>query len=87
MNQNTTRQRHPAQDEGLFIMLEGGEGAGKSTQIAHLEAWWRARGHEVVVTRQPGGTPLAEKIRALLLHETEHPVDDRTELLLMFAAR
>lgn len=73
--------------EGHFITLEGGEGAGKSTQIAQIRDWWQARGREVVVTRQPGGTALAEKIRDLLLHEKDHPVDDRTELLLMFAAR
>lgn len=72
---------------GRFITLEGGEGAGKSTQVARLRDWWEARGAEVLVTRQPGGTPLAEKIRALLLHEHAAPVDDLTELLLLFAAR
>ncbi|MEE4173988.1 MAG: dTMP kinase [Xanthomonadales bacterium] len=72
---------------GLFITLEGGEGAGKSTQIEHLRSWFEARGREVRVTRQPGGTPFAEEIRALLLHRPDQPVDEMTELLLMFAAR
>ncbi len=72
---------------GLFITLEGGEGAGKSTQIDRLRSWWVARGREVLVTRQPGGTRMAEKIRDLLLHEHSGPVDDLTELLLLFAAR
>lgn len=72
---------------GVFITLEGGEGAGKSTQIARLRDWWRDRGRTVLVTRQPGGTPLAEKIRDLVLHERGEPVDDLTELLLLFAAR
>ena len=72
---------------GLFITLEGGEGAGKSTQIDRLETWFRNRGRDVMVTRQPGGTPFAEEIRTLLLHRTDQPVDELTELLLMFAAR
>jgi dTMP kinase len=72
---------------GIFITLEGGEGAGKSTQIQRIDDWFSRRGRQVVVTRQPGGTPLAERIRELLLHEPEQPVDDLTELLLMFAAR
>lgn len=73
--------------KGLFITLEGGEGAGKSTQIDHLRRWFTDRGREVMVTRQPGGTPLAEEIRELLLHRPDQPVDELTELLLMFAAR
>ncbi len=74
-------------DQGLFITLEGGEGAGKSTQMAHLQSWWERRGREVIVTRQPGGTPFAEELRGLLLHHHDDPVDEMTELLLMFAAR
>jgi dTMP kinase len=73
--------------KGLFITLEGGEGAGKSTQIDHLRRWFADRGREVLVTRQPGGTPLAEEIRELLLHRPDQPVHELTELLLMFAAR
>lgn len=72
---------------GVFITLEGGEGAGKSTQIARMQDWFEDRGREVIVTRQPGGTPLAERLRDLLLHDPEQPVDEVTELLLMFAAR
>jgi dTMP kinase len=72
---------------GLFITLEGGEGAGKSTQIEYVRRWFTDRGRDVMVTRQPGGTPLAEEIRTLLLHRTDQPVDELTELLLMFAAR
>jgi dTMP kinase len=69
---------------GKFITLEGIDGAGKSTHLAWLAERLRRGGREVVVTREPGGTPLGEKLRALLLHE---PMDPATESLLMFAAR
>ena len=69
---------------GRFVTFEGGEGAGKSTQIARAAGWLRARGVEVVLTREPGGTPLAEQLRALVLHS---PMDPLTEALLVFAAR
>ncbi|HRD99432.1 MAG TPA: dTMP kinase [Rubrivivax sp.] len=69
---------------GRFITLEGIDGAGKSSHIERLCAWLRGRGHEVVVTREPGGTPLAESLRQLVLHE---PMDVLTETLLVFAAR
>lgn len=69
---------------GKFITLEGMDGAGKSTHIPNIIAQLEARGIEVVSTREPGGTPLGEQLRALLLHETMHP---ETETLLMFAAR
>ncbi len=69
---------------GRFITLEGIDGAGKSTHIERLSSWLRERGHEVVVTREPGGTPLAESLRALVLHEA---MDVLTESLLVFAAR
>lgn len=72
---------------GLFITLEGGEGAGKSTQIDKLRVWWENRGRKVLVTRQPGGTPMAEKIRDLVLHDDSGSIDPLTELLLLFAAR
>jgi len=68
----------------VFISLEGIDGAGKSTHIAALAQWWRARGREVVLTREPGGTPLAERLRGMLLHEAMDPL---TESLLVFAAR
>lgn len=70
-----------------FVSLEGGEGAGKTTVLAALRAALEAAGDEVVVTREPGGTPLAEKIRALLLHPGEEALAAETELMLMFAAR
>ncbi|HQR51070.1 MAG TPA: dTMP kinase [Methylophilaceae bacterium] len=69
---------------GKFITLEGVDGAGKSTHIPAIAALLRARGNEVLVTREPGGTPLGEKLRELLLH---HPMHPETETLLMFAAR
>ena len=67
-----------------FITLEGMDGAGKSTHIPTIIAALQARGNEVVSTREPGGTALGERLRALLLHENMHP---ETETLLMFAAR
>jgi dTMP kinase len=69
---------------GKFITLEGIDGAGKSTHLAWLAKRVRARDVEVVMTREPGGTPLGEKLRELLLHEKMHP---DSEALLMFAAR
>lgn len=71
-----------------FVSLEGGEGAGKTTVLAALRAALQAEGGEVVCTREPGGTPLAERIRALLLDDGSHePPTAETELLLIFAAR
>lgn len=75
---NTTQPR------GKFISLEGVDGAGKSTHRAFIADWLRGRGHDVVVTREPGGTPLGEELRGLLLNRE---MDADTELLLMFAAR
>jgi dTMP kinase len=69
---------------GRFITLEGIDGAGKSTHVEAIAQAGRKRGAEVVVTREPGGTPLGEKLRGLLLSEPMHP---DTEALLMFAAR
>ena len=77
-------RRPPAR--GSFITLEGGEGAGKSTQLAAVRDWLVARGHEVLVTREPGGTPLGERLRELLLHEAGD-MSAETETLLVFAAR
>ncbi|KGQ18944.1 Thymidylate kinase [Lysobacter dokdonensis DS-58] len=70
-----------------FITLEGGEGAGKSTVLNAVRDVLMATGAEVVCTREPGGTPLAERIRDLLLDPTHEPASAETELLLMFAAR
>jgi dTMP kinase len=69
---------------GKFITLEGVDGAGKSTHLGFVADWLRQQGREVVVTREPGGTPLGETLRELLLHRE---MDADTELLLMFAAR
>jgi dTMP kinase len=73
-----------ANSPGRFITVEGVDGAGKSTHMAAIAERVRAKGHDVVLTREPGGTPLAEKLRELLLGE---PMDAGTETLLMFAAR
>lgn len=69
---------------GRLITFEGIDGAGKSSHIEALAAGLRERGHHVVVTREPGGTPLAERVRELVLHA---PMDALTETLLVFAAR
>ncbi len=73
-----------AVQHGKFITLEGVDGAGKSTHLDFIAGWLRQQGHEVVVTREPGGTPLGEELRNLLLNRD---MDADTELLLMFAAR
>lgn len=70
-----------------LISLEGGEGAGKTSAIVAIRELLQARGHEVVLTREPGGTPLAERIRELLLNPKEETLAPETELLLMFASR
>ena len=76
------------QGKGRFITLEGGEGVGKSTNLALVVDHLRARGHEVVATREPGGTPRAEAMRGLLLDPAgEEPLHPDAELLLVFAAR
>ena len=72
---------------GLFITLEGGEGAGKSTQLAYVRSRIEAAGIPLQMTREPGGTPLAERIRELLLDHRQTAMASDTELLLMFAAR
>lgn len=70
-----------------LISLEGGEGAGKTSALVAIRELLQARGHEVVLTREPGGTPLAEEIRQVLLSPHEESLGPETELLLMFAAR
>tara|TARA_R110001592_G_scaffold233141_1_gene490709 strand:- start:691 stop:1317 length:627 start_codon:yes stop_codon:yes gene_type:complete len=72
---------------GLFITVEGGEGVGKSTNIAFMQQVLEEQGLDVIVTREPGGTPLAEEIREVLIKNREEKVVSETELLLMFAAR
>jgi dTMP kinase len=76
-----------AASTGRFITLEGGEGAGKSTQIAQLKSWLEGRGRTVVATREPGGSPGAEMIRKLLVEGPAERWDGTTEALLHFAAR
>lgn len=73
--------------KGEFITFEGGEGCGKSTQVKRLKAALEAEGIEVVLTREPGGTWLSEKIRTLIKDQDEDPPCDRAELLLFLAAR
>ncbi|NVJ65907.1 MAG: dTMP kinase [Gammaproteobacteria bacterium] len=72
---------------GKFITIEGTEGVGKSTNIAFITQWLADKDIDILHTREPGGTPLAEEIRELLLANRDETVDSRTELLLMFAAR
>ncbi len=73
--------------KGKFITIEGGEGAGKSTMMERLAEWLGSRGHHVIQTREPGGTALAEKIRAILLDDRHGELSDQSELLLVFASR
>jgi dTMP kinase len=72
---------------GKFITLEGGEGVGKTTNLQYITELLTSRGIDFVVTREPGGTRLAENIRTLLLGDHEEEVSEMTELLLIFAAR
>lgn len=72
---------------GKFITLEGTEGVGKSTNLEYVTGLLRAKNIEVVLTREPGGTPIAEQIRELLLAKHEEKMCDLSELLLVFAAR
>jgi dTMP kinase len=74
----------PSPPTGRFVTFEGIDGAGKSSHIEPLAAWWRQQGASVVVTREPGGTALAEQLREVVLHQ---PMDALTEVLLVFAAR
>ena len=72
---------------GRFISIEGGDGAGKSTQLEVIGDTLREHGLEYIVSREPGGTPIGEALRALLLDHGEFSIADEAELLLMFAAR
>ena len=72
---------------GKFLTLEGTEGVGKSTNLTFIRDWLVAKGIDVVVTREPGGTPLAEELRALLLAKRDEPFNETAELLVVFAAR
>lgn len=72
---------------GKFITIEGGEGAGKSTLMARIASWLSRHGQNVIETREPGGTELAEKIRNIILGDEHSELCDQAELLLLFAAR
>ncbi|MFF7440852.1 dTMP kinase [Streptomyces sp. NPDC008122] len=72
---------------GFFIALEGGDGAGKSTQVQALAEWIRAKGHEVVVTREPGATPIGKRLRSILLDVSSAGLSNRAEALLYAADR
>ncbi|WP_406394002.1 dTMP kinase [Streptomyces sp. NBC_00882] len=74
-------------DNGFFIALEGGDGAGKSTQAEALAEWIRAKGHEVVVTREPGATPVGKRLRSILLDVSSAGLSHRAEALLYAADR
>ena len=74
-------------DHGIFISLEGIEGAGKSTHLSFIASQLEKSGREVLSTREPGGTPLGEQIRHILLLQKPMAIDSMSELLLMFAAR
>lgn len=69
---------------GLFITLEGVDGAGKSSHVEWLAGYFRGHGRDVVLTREPGGTPVGEQLREIVLHVSMHP---ETEAMVMFAAR
>jgi dTMP kinase len=73
--------------KGRFITVEGGDGAGKSTNLSFIHQYLLDAAKDVVLTREPGGTPLGEQIRSLLLDHKQAPMCDEAELLLMFAAR
>ncbi|MCW9015702.1 MAG: dTMP kinase [Kangiellaceae bacterium] len=72
---------------GKFITLEGSEGVGKSTSLNFVKELVESKGHKVIVTREPGGTPLAEDLRATLLSNRKEKIESDAELLMMFAAR
>ena len=77
----------PTGRRGLFIVVEGGDGAGKTTQLALLNKALRDRGYRVITTREPGGTEIGEKLRALVLEAGQGTIDDRAEALIFAASR
>ena len=86
--QSTPAQPGSAPDRrGLFIVFEGGDGAGKTTQLARLQTALEAQGYTVIATREPGGTPLGEALRELVLKHGSNKVDARAEALIFAASR
>ncbi|WP_435836788.1 dTMP kinase [Streptomyces albus] len=81
------RPRHAPAGNGFFLVLEGGDGAGKSTQVEALADWIRAKGHEVVVTKEPGSTPVGKRLRSILLDVSSSGLSHRAEALLYAADR
>ena len=79
--------RRPNYDKGYFVVFEGGEGAGKTTQIEALTKWLEARGENVVVTREPGGTDIGERLREILLDKDSERMHPKTEALMYAADR
>lgn len=78
---------NPAARRGLFITVEGVEGVGKTTNLVFMRDWLKKAGVDLVCSREPGGTPLAEELRTLLLANRDEVVDPHAELLMVFAAR
>ncbi|RCG14191.1 dTMP kinase [Streptomyces reniochalinae] len=81
------RPRQAPAADGFFLVLEGGDGAGKSTQVEALAEWIRAKGHEVVVTKEPGSTPVGKRLRSILLDVSSSGLSHRAEALLYAADR
>ncbi len=79
--------RVASSSRGVFVTFEGGEGAGKTTQIARLATHLKAQGRDVVTTREPGGTPTAERLRDILLHDEPAALSAATQALTFYAAR
>ncbi|MFP5247392.1 MAG: dTMP kinase, partial [Thermoanaerobaculia bacterium] len=71
----------------MFVTFEGPEGSGKSTQLQRFAAWFRERGRDCVATKEPGGTPISDRIRAIVLDSAAAGMDAMTELLLYAASR
>ena len=74
-------------NKGLFITVEGPDGSGKSTQIDYIRGYMHANGYEAIITREPGGTPISEKIRAIILDKDNRELDPLTEAFLYAASR
>ncbi|MDX1398943.1 MAG: dTMP kinase, partial [Oceanospirillum sp.] len=74
----TSKSENPR--KGCFITLEGSEGVGKSTNLAFIQQWLEEQGHQPLMTREPGGTPMAEEMRELLLSQREETVSEKAEL-------